>query len=198
MSKLFVPLDIETTGLDPNKDFILEIAWVVCDDQLNELTPRRSFIVEHGDQWSEVFSRIRENKFVREMHQKSGLAGALMGEHSYPLELIEESLKSDLREAQSGRDLSDSNHLLGLSVQFDKSMMQKHMPLVMPLEKGSAYNTLHYRVYDLSSIKLAYEIAGIELPEIPANENAHRAADDVEEVLNFARAVRRDLQGVGA
>lgn len=188
--KLFVPLDIETTGLDPHSDMILEIAWVVTDDKLTPVTEPRSFIVEHGEDWQQAFSLIRSNEFVRRMHEDSGLADALMSTSAYGLEEISEVLNLDIRSAGGG---DHSAHLLGFSVDFDRQFL-KGEPATSWLFHED-HGAFHHRVYDLSSVKLAYEISGLTAPEIE-NTGKHRAGYDMLEALEFAQAISIDFGGV--
>lgn len=191
MTKLFVALDLETTGLDPKNDRILEIAWVVCDQSLNALTPRRSFIVDHGEDWGDVFSLIRSNEAVRRMHQDSGLAGELLSEDGVRMEDISDVLFADILNCS----LSASIHLLGASIGFDRSFLQADLNFTRFFSEDDGL--FHHRLYDLSSVKLAYEVAGLVPPKIE-NKSKHRALDDVDEVLEFARAVKQDFSHMEA
>lgn len=60
--------DIETTGLDPEKDFVLEVGLAVTDLQLNYLGDWSSLVL--NDDWR---ARCAGNEFVWDMHTKSGL-----------------------------------------------------------------------------------------------------------------------------
>ena len=60
--------DIETTGLDERKDFILEVGLVVTDLQLNILGEWSSLVL--NDDWR---ARLAGNQLVWDMHTKSGL-----------------------------------------------------------------------------------------------------------------------------
>lgn len=190
--KLFVPLDLETTGTDENEDYVLEIAWVVCNDNLEEVTPRRSFIVEHGNRWQDVWNRLRANEFVRNMHATSGLAADLMSKNAWPADEIAKAMRADLRQAWSPLPPDTTTHLLGLSVDFDRKFL-RHMPdfeTFFP-EEDSVATTFHHRLYDLSGVKIAYELAGVPIPKVESG--GHRALGDAIEALDFARAISKDL-----
>ena len=64
-------LDLETTGLDPQRHAILEIATVVTDDELNVVALGPSMTIGHRDMsWESL------DPFVRLMHDTSGLREA--------------------------------------------------------------------------------------------------------------------------
>ena len=195
MSKLFVPLDIETTGLDPHRDYILEMGWVVTDDTLRELTPRRSFIVDQ-ESWGDVFSLLRAEEFVRDMHERSGLLADLHGDELTPLHVIASRLFDDLTWARVLlEDDVESVHLLGRSINFDRSFMLQEEAF-RPLfdESRPAHDVFHHKVYDLSSVRLAYELAGVSEPA--AGTDPHRALPDAIHALNLARSIRRQMNAL--
>ena len=68
---MYLWIDIETTGLEPEKDFVMEIAWFVTDDQLVKLTEGKTSMVSHN--LSAVTHRLLMNQYVLDMHQASGL-----------------------------------------------------------------------------------------------------------------------------
>lgn len=189
--KLFVPMDIETTGTREDLDYILEIGWVVVNEELEEVTPRRSFIVDHGQDWQDVFNRLRSNEFVRNMHAESGLAADLVAKPAYPVKDIAGALQADLMQAWSPLPHNTTTHLLGLSVDFDRRFLKQHGFHAFFPDEDQKASTFHHRLYDLSGVKIAYEIAGFQYPQIESG--GHRALDDAIESLEFARAVKRDF-----
>lgn len=196
MTKLFLNLDLETTGLDPDKDHILEIAWDILDEELvSVMVEPRTFIVDHGEDWGDVFSALRSAPaVVREMHEKSGLAGALLTQRgAQNIAGIARVLESDLRVAKSSHSIRATTHLMGFSPEFDRSFLKEY-PSFGALLSESAYIGLHHRLYNLSSFKIGYELAGVEIPKIK-NPNPHRALSDIGEVAEFGRLVLRDLKG---
>jgi oligoribonuclease len=64
-------LDLETTGLDPTRHAILEIATVVTDDELNVIALGPSMTIAHPQgSWAQV------DPYVQTMHRSSGLRDA--------------------------------------------------------------------------------------------------------------------------
>ena len=64
-------IDIETTGLDPEMDGILEVACVLTDNQLVELEHRHE-VVRWPPKILESL-RVRADPFVQKMHDENGL-----------------------------------------------------------------------------------------------------------------------------
>lgn len=196
MTKLFLNLDLETTGLDPDKDHILEVAWDILDEELvSVMTAPRSFIVEHGDSWGDVWNALRSAPtVVRKMHTESGLVSDMVSFDSDAETLfdIADILYGDLRWTHSELPPETTIHFIGFSPAFDRSFLaaKSATQSIVSETKGR----MHHRLFDLSSFKIGYELAGVEIPKIK-NPNPHRALSDIGEVAEFGRLVLRDLKG---
>lgn len=198
MSKLYAFLDIETTGLDPDRDAILEIAWFITDHQLNQITPDRTFLTAPIEFASYVIQREAiESDFVYSMHEKSGLldsvAHRLRDEVSSPAQAHTQFARDVNEVVQPG----DSLHLAGMSVHFDRNFLQDEPGwdlLFRPDQDDAEGGSLkfHHRLLDLTATKLLFEIAGRDLPEVE-NINAHRAINDCHEAHDMALALAREL-----
>lgn len=163
-------LDLETTGLDPKTDRVLEMAF--CWAELE-----RPFDVGSTRQWvfqykptAEDLGRLHPK--VLAMHTGSGLlascaiASALLRDVSEELAL----------EIPDVADVDQKPVLAGSSVHFDHGFLKQHAPLLA--------SRFSHRHYDVSAIKLFCR--GMGMPKLPRAE-AHRAAADVVESIDHAR-----------
>lgn len=164
---LYLILDLETTGLDPEQDMILEVAWAITDD-LQQARQAQIFqalvAVDPGA------AAQQADPYVRKMHEESGLWDALESDHpKSTLENIEDAIVN--WSTHIGRSFERPLHLVGNSIgSLDLPFIKRHMPLLA--------QRLHYRVLDLTSVNLL--IQGIGGPDTKVDEpSRHRAADDV-------------------
>ena len=65
--KRYAWVDIETTGLDPNKDSLIQMALVITDTDYNEISHTESLI------WQPDRVLKEADPFVRKMHTTNGL-----------------------------------------------------------------------------------------------------------------------------
>lgn len=172
----FVFLDIETTGLEPHDDEILEVGIVLFDLDLNEVDAK-SWLIATDDTRS-VMQDMRDSKadgYVTMMHEKSGLAGDLlaapdmgMTKRGYMLEIIQ------WLEDRGATDLPMCGSSIG---GLDRPFLQYHM--------RELNETFHYGSIDTSSFKRFYETADPDFWENVKEhcikteaEVMHRALDD--------------------
>lgn len=171
MSMIWV--DLETTGLDPGRDGILEMAVVVTDEDLNELDEPFTAIVRP------TFRQYREmSDFVREMHDKNGLLAAL--DDGMPLRKAWLEAEAYL---QAIVPKPGEWPLAGNNVGFDRGFLHHHMPTVEQVA--------HYRNIDVSTVK---ELARRWCPRVvesaPEKAGGHRALGDVLESIDELRHYR--------
>lgn len=171
----YLGLDIETTGLDPNADQIIELAWKAVDHEFNEI---------EGESFSRVFSlstagleRLTTGpEVVREMHSRSGLLGDVLGSRDQ-IEPAARRLETTLLRLH---ETYDRVHLLGMSIHFDAEFLKANgFSRLFSDARG-----IHHRMYDLTSVKLALTQAGVAFEAAPKGD--HRAANDVDEALHQA------------
>lgn len=167
-------LDLETTGLNPHVCSILECAALAVDSDLYMLDETE--MVLHFDR-TETVSEI--DPFVVDMHTRNGLWSDC--EHiTNDIETLVCALDGviDLYDWTEGKPI-----LAGSTIHFDRSFLQAHAPSIVA--------RLHYRMLDVSSLKMIRRDAG--LPDLPQGEAAHRAMADALASLEQARLIRDEM-----
>lgn len=173
MDKL-VWIDIETTGLDPSKDVILEVGAVVTDFHGNALSDVRTWPVGRGDdRYYDATNLGKADHIVGPMHDESGLwndwgswlkNGTLNDPKALQYDIVDWLIANDLE--------PNENRMCGASVHFDRSMLKVHMP---HLE-----GWFHYRNLDFSTIRdLCQKLNPRIFSEMPHHEPDITRLDDM-------------------
>lgn len=173
-------IDLEMTGLDTDRDAILEIATVVTDSELGVLAEGPEFAIAHPlstlegmDHWN------------RTQHRKSGLWQRVL-EQGVPLAEAEARTLAFLREWVA----AGASPMCGNSICQDRRFLHRLMPAL------EAH--FHYRNLDVSTLK---ELARRWAPEVLAGvrkESAHTALSDVRDSIEELRHYRRFLGAFSA
>jgi len=166
-------VDMEMSGLVPDRDRILEVALVVTDAQLNVVAEAPVYVVHQSD---EVLDAM--DSWNKSTHGKSGLVDRVRASTFTEAE-VEARLVEFLKPIVPER----SAPLCGNTVHQDRRFMVRYMPLF------DAY--LHYRIVDVSTLK---ELAKRWRPEVLAGltkEGKHEALADVQESIEELRHYRR-------
>lgn len=193
---MIVWVDTETTGLDPERGSLLEVAFVVTTDRLEEIA-YTSALVEPFD-YDDIVTKL--DPAVRAMHEKNGLlrevealGGEGCGATAVATRLIRWLINVvDLYVASGGYvdaggsepgEILKGTPLAGSTVGFDRAWLRRHMPSLEAL--------FSYRSIDVSSFT---EIAKRWSPAVyegrPKTVIAHRALTDVRESINYLRYYR--------
>jgi oligoribonuclease len=173
MNDRLVWIDCEMTGLDIERDALIEIACVVTDGELTLLDGGIDLIIkppaEAVDQMSDV---------VREMHTKSGLLADLSGGMA-----LDEAADAVLAYVKHHVPEAKKAPLCGNSIATDRWFIARDMPVLD--------NWLHYRMIDVSSVK---ELARRWYPRTyfasPPKHGGHRALADIIESVQELRYYR--------
>lgn len=165
-------VDLEMTGLDPKRHVILEIATIVTDPDLN--------IVAHGPELAIKPSPAKlkaMDPWSRKTHTGSGLLDRVTAE-GVPLADAERETLAFLKK----HCVAGCSPLCGNSVWQDKRFIHAFMPKVEEF--------LHYRIVDVSSIKIlvAHWFGG--RVAAPKGLGSHRALADIEESIAELRYYR--------
>lgn len=171
---VMVWVDMEFTGLDLEKDVILEVAAAVTDWDLNMVEVGPSIAINQAES---ALSQMDE--WNTRHHTESGLIERVRtSKHSH------ESAQAEILSFVKRHAPEKQAPLCGNSVHQDRAYMRKHMPLL------EGY--LHYRNVDVSSIK---ELAKRWYPQMDAYEKrgSHRAAEDIMESIEELRHYRKKI-----
>ena len=171
---MLVWLDLETTGLDPVTDDILELGIVVTDDDVNEIA-RRSWVLHHEG------PSARVGDFVRDMHTTNGLWSECAASTL--------SRRSVEREALLWLESVGVAHgaapLAGNTIGFDRSFLREGMSQLL--------GWFHYRSVDMSSLNEMARRWWPTLYDTRPSGKAHRALDDLDVSIALARHYRQHL-----
>jgi oligoribonuclease len=161
MSKPLLWIDLEMTGLDEQKDSILEIAAVITTVDLKPIEEYHRVVFQSD----EVLKNM--NDWCKKTHGESGLTAAVPT--GTPLPQVEKEMLALL-----GKHFATSDRIVlaGNSVGNDRRFIDRYLPELA--------KRLHYRLIDVSSFKEIFrERYGIHVNK----GNAHRAVDDIHESI---------------
>ncbi|KAK5649815.1 hypothetical protein RI129_000844 [Pyrocoelia pectoralis] len=166
-SHRIVWIDMEMTGLDIEKDKIMEIACIVTDGNLDIVAEGPNIILN-------VPKEILENMddWCVKQHKKSGLT-----ESSLLSNVTTEDAEKQLFKFIANHVVEKCSPLAGNSVYMDRLFLRKFMPKVD--------NYLHYRIIDVSSIKELCRIWNRDIyKNMPTKTLEHRALQDIRESVH--------------
>jgi oligoribonuclease len=166
-------IDCEMTGLDLERDALIEVAALVTDFDLNVLGEGVDLVIKPPGAALEQM-----NDVVRQMHTASGLLDVL--DQGCTLQEAEAQVLEYVR-----ANVAEGTRppLAGNTVATDRAFLARDM------QEIDAY--LHYRIVDVSSIK---ELVRRWYPRVyfaaPAKDGNHRALADIRESIEELRYYR--------
>lgn len=168
-------VDLEMTGLDPDRHVIVEVAALVTDADLNILDEGVDLVVHATE--AEL---AKMDGVVRNMHSENGL----LADIAASTVTITEAEEAVLGLVEKHCDPAHPAPLAGNSIATDRSFIRKHMPRLD--------EALHYRMIDVSTVK---ELARRWFPKTyykqPEKGLAHRALADIVESIRELDYYRR-------
>ena len=174
-------IDCEMTGLDLEKDVLVEIAVLVTDSELNLIGEGIDLVIAATPE-----QLAGMNEFVTQMHTNSGLITEIPTG-------ISVSVAEDLiiKYLESASTVAGKSPLAGNSVSVDRSFIARDMPRL------NEY--LHYRTIDVSSVKeLARRWNAKVYFNSPAKTGNHRALGDIQDSIAELAHYRANFLIAGA
>jgi oligoribonuclease len=166
-------MDLEMTGLDPERERIIEIATIVTDGELNVLAEGPELVLHQPESVLEAM-----DEWNRKHHGDSGLVDRVRASTIADAE-AEARILAFVAEHAGPREAP----LAGNSIHQDRRFIARYMPAL------DAY--LHYRMVDVSTVK---ELVARWYPEIyakrPHKHASHRALEDIRESIEELRYYR--------
>lgn len=172
----FVFVDTEAFGLNPTTDFIIELGFCITDTDLS-IIDDFSITIWDTPSYDGRLEALRagSDKFVLEMHNKSGLWVDAQAEGA-----TMEFATTEALDWLNGHGIGRGDPLCGSSVQFDRQMLAAQMPAVEQL--------FSYRNIDCSTIKELCRRVNPRIYELMEQTTQpmklHRALPDLRDSVN--------------
>ncbi|KAJ2718641.1 hypothetical protein GGI07_005665 [Coemansia sp. Benny D115] len=168
-------IDVESTGLVTDKDIILEVAMIITNDELEQLGPEQSIVIQRTPK--ELSSKL--NPWSLKFHGGSGLLDEVKAS-TVTLDQAEKMLMSQIVTycPKPGRAL-----LAGNNVGFDRAMLNKEMPVLA--------NYLHFRNLDVSTVNEMAKRWNPAMLQSHKKKFSHRAIDDIRESIRELKHYKR-------
>jgi oligoribonuclease len=165
-------LDMEMTGLDPDRDRIIEIAIVITDSQLNTVAESPALVVHQADSVLDAM-----DDWNKSTHARSGLIAKVKASTLAEAE-VEQRFLDFLVQYLPAK----ASPICGNSICQDRRFLARHMPRL------EAY--FHYRNLDVSTLKELVKRWKPELAKGLTKHGKHEALADIYESIEELKYYR--------
>ena len=167
-------LDLEMTGLDPDRHVIVEIATLITDNRLEIVAEGPDLVIAQSP---ELLGQMDD--VVTEMHTRSGLLVAIQASTVS----LGDAGAATLDFIKAHVPAPRSVPLCGNSIGTDRRFLAAFLPQIEEY--------LHYRSVDVSTVKeLCRRWYPDALKAAPEKAGSHRALDDIKESVAELRYYR--------
>lgn len=165
---MYLWIDLETTGLDPDNDRIIEVGWFLSEDCI-QLTQAQSVLITPD---KVAWELMQQDLFVQTMHTENDLLKDMEAFGSIMVEDAEDQI------LESMLPWSDEVVVLaGASVHFDRSFIRNWMPRLD--------RRLLHRHMDVSTLRMFFDDASFHSYGEKVRPTVHRALQDVEDAYGL-------------
>jgi oligoribonuclease len=165
-------VDMEMTGLDPDKDAVIEIATIVTDTDLNTLAEGPVIAVHQSD------AKLRAmDEWNTTHHTRSGLVDRVKASAYDEERTTQETIAFLQQWVPAG-----ASPMCGNTICQDRRFMARHLPQLEAF--------FHYRNLDVSTLKILMQRWRPELEAGFEKTATHLALDDIRESINEMRYYR--------
>lgn len=168
-------IDLEMTGLVPEKERIIEIATIVTDTNLKVIAEGPTFAIHQSDDLLKTM-----DNWNTKQHNSSGLVSRVKAST-----VTEEEAEAKTLEFLKQYVPTGKSPMCGNSVYQDRRFLYRYMP---NLERY-----FHYRLIDVSTLK---ELAQRWAPRVYSGlqkESKHLAMDDIRDSIEELKYYRANL-----
>lgn len=158
-------IDLEMTGLEPEKDRIIEIATIVTDSHLNVLAEGPVFAVQ---QPADLIAGM--DAWNTRQHNQSGLVKRVLASETTERQAELSTIEFLKQFIESGK-----SPMCGNSICQDRRFLYKYMP--------DLADFFHYRNLDVSSLKELVKRWRPTLLSGLVKESKHLALDDIKDSI---------------
>ncbi|RLQ22306.1 oligoribonuclease [Seongchinamella sediminis] len=165
-------VDLEMTGLDPDRDVVIEIATIVTDSDLNTLAEGPVIAIHAADKRLAAMDEWNTTQ-----HNQSGL--------------VERVRASDYDASRAAAETlafleqyvpANASPMCGNTICQDRRFMARHLPELEAF--------FHYRNLDVSTLKILMQRWRPELEDGFSKSGTHLALDDIRESIEELRYYR--------
>jgi oligoribonuclease len=165
-------VDMEMTGLDPDRDRVIEIATIVTDSDLNTLAEGPVLAI-HQDE----AVLVAMDEWNTPHHTRSGLVDRVRAS------VVDESAAAEQTIDFLGEWVPEgASPMCGNSICQDRRFMARHMPALEGF--------FHYRNLDVSALKILVQRWRPDIAAGVTKKGAHLALDDIRDSIAELRYYR--------
>ena len=178
MQEKWVWCDLEMTGLNPEKNHIIEIATIITDNQLNIIAEGPNLVI-----WQPEENMKDLDSWIIQHHGQSGLLASVKAS-----KITLDQAEKETYDFICQHTKKNQSPLCGNSIGTDRLFLDKYMPRIN--------DHLHYRNLDVSTVKILSDAWCESIGGVKKNNN-HRASDDIKESIAELKHYKENIFSKG-